>query len=292
MSVLERYVAPGRLISVDGARVHVLEAGTGSRTIVFESGMGGNLLDWTRVMATLPDPIHRLAYDRAGLGWSEARSGPRSPARIVDELEAVLRSAGTEPPYIFVAHSMGCRYVRLFQARHPDLVVGLVLVDGFHESWDVAVGPEALASFIRARIQFWRLAALLGRLGIVRLLGPRIVSLLGPDYREMPRAERARYAELLAQAPALRVASDELRRGGDSNDILRAASLGDLPLVVITHGVPFRDSTQERAWQEGQSEMTARSSHGRLVQAAKSAHSVMIAEPGLVVDAIRELLGS
>jgi pimeloyl-ACP methyl ester carboxylesterase len=275
---------------VDGRQVHIVEAGEGSPTIVFESGMGGNVLDWTRAMAALPASIHGLAYDRAGLGWSEARSGPRPPDRIANELEAVLRAAGTEPPYIFVAHSMGSRYVRLFAARHPDAVAGLVLVDGFHETWDSAVGPEALASFIRARIQFWRLAALLGRLGIVRLLGPRTVSLLGPDFRDMPRADRARYAALLAESPALRVASDELRHGGDSNDVLGGASLGDLPLAVITHGVAFRDATQERAWQESQVEMAARSSRGHLVRAAKSGHSVMIAEPDVVVEAIEGLV--
>lgn len=291
MGALSRYRPPGRLVTVDGGQVHIVEAGVGSPTIVFESGMGGNVLDWTGVMAALPASIHRLAYDRAGLGWSEARPGPRSPDRIADELAAVLHAAGTKPPYIFVAHSMGSRYVRLFTTRHPDAVVGLVLVDGFHETWDVAVGPKALTSFIDARIQFWRLAALLGRLGIVRLLGRRTVSLLGPDFRDMPRDERARYAALLAEAPALHVASDELRHGGDSNDVLSAASLGELPLVVIAHGVPFRDATQEHAWQESQVEMTARSNRGRLVRAARSAHSVMIAEPDAVVDAIEELVG-
>lgn len=291
MTALDRYEPPGRLLTVDGSRVHIVEAGVGSPTIVFLSGMGGNVLDWTRVMAALPAPIHRLAYDRAGLGWSEARPGPRSPDRIADELGAVLRAAGTEPPYILVAHSMGSRYVRLFASRHPDAVVGLVLVDGFHESWDVAVGPKALAAFINGRIQFWRFAALLGRLGIARLLGPRTVSLLGPDFREMPQAERGRYAALLAESPALQVASDELRHGGDSNDVLAGASLGEMPLVVIAHGVPFPDATQERAWQESQVEMAARSNRGRLVRAARSAHSVMIAEPEVVVDAIEELVG-
>jgi pimeloyl-ACP methyl ester carboxylesterase len=263
----------------------------GESTIVFRVGHGWQRarLDESDGGAARRDAL--LGYDRAGLGWSEARPGPRSPDRIADELGAVLRAAGTEPPYIFVAHSMGSRYVRLFATRHPDSVVGLVLVDGFHESWDVAVGADAIASFINARIQFWRLVALLGRLGIVRLLGPRMVSLLGPDFRDMPRAERARYAAPLAESPALQVASDELRHGGDSNDVLGRASLGNLPLVVVAHGVPFRDATQERAWQESQLELTARSSRGRLVRAARSAHSVMIAEPDVVVAAIEELVG-
>jgi pimeloyl-ACP methyl ester carboxylesterase len=291
MSAVDRYRPPGRRISVDEGHVHLVEAGTGGPTVVFESGMGGNSLDWTRVMRGVPGEVHCLAYDRAGLGWSDPRPEPRSPARIVDELDAVLRATRAEPPYIFVAHSMGCRYVRLFAARQPEVVAGLVLVDGYHESWDDAVGPQALASFVNARIRFWRMVALLGRLGIVRALGPRLVPLLGPDYRDMPRGERARYVEILAEQRSLRVAGEELRHGGDSSDVLREMRFGDTPVIVIAHGVPFPDPTQELAWQESQAEMSARSNHGRLLRAARSAHAVMIAEPDVVIDAIVELLG-
>ena len=287
MSAVDRYGSPGQQIPLDGGSVHVVASGTGNPTVVFESGMGGNLLDWTAVTAALPSTVHLLAYDRAGLGWSDPRPGPRTPERIVDELETVLGATGTDPPYVFVAHSMGARYARLFATRHPGDVAGLVLVDGYHESWDAAVGPEALASFITARLRLWRLVGLLARVGVVRLLGGRLVSLLGPDYRHMPDTERSRYVAMLAEGRALQVAGDELRHGGDSSDTLRHASLGDLPLVVITHGVPFRNEMQEQAWQASQLEMAARSSRGRLVRAARSAHSVMIAEPQVVLDAIQ-----
>ena len=282
---------PGRLVPVDGRRVHVLEAGKGSPTVIFEAGMGGNVLDWSRLWEILPGSLHRLAYDRAGLGWSDPGPEPRSPATIVDELEALLRELGAEQPYIFVAHSMGSRYARLFAARHPGHVGGLVLVDGYHEGWDAAVGSAGVESFIRGRLRFWDAVALAGRLGVVRLLGGRLVSLLGPDFRAMPRDERRRYVEMLADPAALRVSGEELRHGGDSNEQLRVASFGSNPVVVISHGVPFRDAAQDRAWQESQEELVARSSRGRLVRAAASAHSVMIAEPALVADGIGHVLG-
>ena len=291
MSAADRYEPPGKMIAVEGRLVHALEGGTGSPTIVFESGMGGNLLDWTRVIAALPPRLHHFAYDRAGLGWSAPGPDPRSPARIVTELEAALAAARIDPPYVLVAHSMGCRYARLLALRHPAEVAGLVLVDGYHEAWDAAVGPQAVESFISARIRFWRTAAVLGRLGIVRLLGRRLVPLLGPDFRQLPETERARYIEVLTAPRALDVAADELRHGGDSSDDLRDANLGDVPVVVIAHGLPFRDTTQERAWQDSQVEMAARSSRGRLIRAAGSSHSVMIAEPNVVVEAIVGLVG-
>ena len=47
MSAMERYKPPGLLISVADGRLHIVEAGAGSPTVVFETGMGAGLLDWT-----------------------------------------------------------------------------------------------------------------------------------------------------------------------------------------------------------------------------------------------------
>ena len=289
MDARMRYKAPGRRVSVNGRDVHVVERGTGPQTVVFEAGVGGNSLDWLGVMTALPTSLHLVAYDRLGLGWSDSPSDARTPVRIVDELEALLRAIGADPPYVFVAHSLGCRYLRLFTARHPESVAALVLVDGFHESWDEAVGPAALASFVSARARVYRLAALMSRTGIMRLLGRRGVSLFGPDFRGLPHDQRAPYAALLAQPRAMDVAIDELRRSGESNAALADASLGDMPLTVMTHGLAFPDAIQERAWQDSQSEMAARSSRGRLISAPDAGHSIMIASPALVADAIKEV---
>jgi pimeloyl-ACP methyl ester carboxylesterase len=268
--------------------MHVLERGSGGPTAVFEAGVGGNALDWMAVMAALPAGLRLIAYDRLGLGWSDQPLRPRAPDRIVDEFEALLREIRAEPPLVLVAHSQGCRYVRLYASRHPGSVAGLVLVDGFHETWDEAVGPAALAAFIRARARLYRLVAFMSRIGIMRLLGGRGVSLLGPDFRGLQHDQRARYAAVATRSRAMETAIDELRLSGESNAKLADASFGELPLTVITHGLPFRDPDQERAWQESQKEMAARSSRGRLVLAPDAGHSIMIASPQLVADAIAE----
>lgn len=289
MDVRRRFPAPGRHVSVDGRSVHVVERGTGPGTVVFEAGVGGNSLDWLAVMAALPARLHLVGYDRLGLGWSDPPSAPRTPGQIVDELEALLRAVAPDPPYVLVAHSQGCRYARLFTARHPESVAGLVLVDGFHESWDEAVGPAALAAFMTARVRLYRSVALMSRTGIMRLLGRRGVSLLGPDFRSFPHEERSRYAALLAQPRAMQTAIEELRHSGESSAALRDAPFGDLPLMVLTHGLAFPDATQERAWQDSQVEMAARSSRGRLISAPGAGHSIMVASPRLVADAIEEV---
>jgi pimeloyl-ACP methyl ester carboxylesterase len=286
MSARQRFPAPGRFVDVDGRLVHVVEGGTGDVAVVFESGMGGNVLDWTTVLDELPPGVRTVAYDRAGLGWSDPPRIERSPTVIVDELEAVLAAVGAPGPYVLVAHSLGARYVRLFTQRHPRDVAGLVLVDGYHETWDSAIGSQALASFIAARVRMWQGVSLLSRLGIVRLLGSRGAAIFGPDLRGLPTNDRARFAAMLSQPDSLRTAGDELRRAADSNDVLASQTYGDMPLRAITHSVPFPDAEQERAWQESQAEMATHSSVGEVIRAEDAGHYVMVARPSLVVEQI------
>ena len=52
---------------------------------------------------------------------------------IVQDLRTLLRAAGEKGPYVLVGASMGGIYVRVFQMRYPDEVVGMVLVDPTHE---------------------------------------------------------------------------------------------------------------------------------------------------------------
>lgn len=287
-----QFAAPGSLVTVNGHQVHYLEAGSGSPTVVFEAGMGGNHLDWQEVKARLSPATHAFFYDRAGLGWSEPRPELRTPQQVVRELEALLEAVDVGPPYVLVGHSMGARYVRLFARLHPEKVVGMVAVDGYNEAFDAAIGPDKLRAFIDGRARFYGMVGRLHRLGLVRLLGGRLVSLLGPDFKRMPASERDRYVTVLSQPLAMVAATDELRRGGEANDELAVASLGDLPLVVLTHAIPFPDKEQERAWQASEEDLRSRSTRGSLVVAEGAAHSVMLARPDLVHDAIDRVIAA
>jgi hypothetical protein len=75
----------------------------------------------------------------------------------------------------------------------------------------------------------------------------------------------------------------------------------DIPLVVLTHGraiaaQAFPNVTPEQAvrieslWLELQRELAGRSSQGRLVIAEKSGHYVHYEQPGLVIQAIRDVV--
>jgi pimeloyl-ACP methyl ester carboxylesterase len=123
----------GELVDIGGGRrMHILCEGpaSGRPLVVLEAGIWGFSAGWDAVQKKLADRgVRSCAYDRAGLGFSDPGPEPRDGLAIVEDLEALLKAHGDNGPYVLVAHSMGGLHVRFFALRHPDKVVGLVLVD-------------------------------------------------------------------------------------------------------------------------------------------------------------------
>jgi pimeloyl-ACP methyl ester carboxylesterase len=89
-------------------------------------------------------------------------SGGRAPC--------AARAASVPKPYILVGYSLGGRYIRLYTHQYPEDVMGLVLVDAYHQAFDTGLGKEHLRVFLRNRARQYRLLDAVARLGIARLL--------------------------------------------------------------------------------------------------------------------------
>jgi pimeloyl-ACP methyl ester carboxylesterase len=122
-----------RMIGVDGVTVRVWTAGlerrvAGQPVIVVEAGGGAGLDTWQPVFADLATLGPVIAYDRLGLGQSDA--DPKTPtlARNAETLHDVLRSLAP-PPYVLVGHSLGGVIIRGFSSLYPGETAGLVYLD-------------------------------------------------------------------------------------------------------------------------------------------------------------------
>jgi pimeloyl-ACP methyl ester carboxylesterase len=71
-----------------------------------------------------------------------------------------------------------------------------------------------------------------------------------------------------------------------------AGSLGDLPIVVLSHGQPFPGpfAVLETNWAEGQRRLAAASSNSQLIVSAKSNHMIHEDDPELIVESVRNML--
>jgi pimeloyl-ACP methyl ester carboxylesterase len=120
---------PERFVDVDGTLFQIYEKGTGHPTVIFESGMASGIDSWN----SIPDSISRIttvfAYNRAGIGQSEATENERTIPNMVSELRLLLKKEKINPPYIYVAHSMGSYLARYFAVHYPVEVAGILLID-------------------------------------------------------------------------------------------------------------------------------------------------------------------
>ncbi len=295
------FPAPGEMIQVGDHMLHVIRSGEGP-TVVFENGPGGMGLDWSLVMPSVSEFGTTVAYDRAGLGWSEPTEGPRDIAHLVEDLKVMLDSIETAGPYVLVGHSYGGLIVRAFAYAYPDEVAGLVLVDAAHEDQldfypsEYAAKAESMGQMM-ARMR-WVYRAVSGS-GIPALF-PSMMSNPVADKLGSEVATARRAATVMDSSHSV-ASTDEMAALLVSLGQVREmrGPLGDIPVRIISHGRPVGadagvppglEEAVEEAWQSMQRDLLDISTDTRLEVAEDSGHDIHLEQPGLVVAAVRELL--
>lgn len=284
-----RYPPPGRLVRVDGHKLHILRAGVGAPAVVFDAGAGGWSMDWFAVHAAVAEFTSACAYDRAGLGWSEPGPPPRDARTIARELYALLRNAPVPAPWVLVGHSMGGVHMRVFAAEHPREVVGLVLVDSSHPE-QMRRLPSGVTRLLRSTRRLTTVGRFTAPFGLPRIVHRPMATTGLPSH--LQRAVTA----VGYRSAAYRTVRDELFVIDESLKQAADATLPEgLPLAVVTAGKPQRlpgvdDAEFLATWHELQTELAALSSHSRQYIAARSGHYVQIDDPDLVVRAIRDIV--
>jgi pimeloyl-ACP methyl ester carboxylesterase len=277
------YPPRGRMVDVGGHRWRIDCVGAGSPTVVLDAGLGETGLDWSLVQPGIGTLTRVCAYDRAGMGWSEAGAGPRTPARIAGELHALLGAAGVGPPYVLVGHSLAGKYARMFAARYPGEVAGLVLVDGRPEHVDEMTSPAEQRAFAGAVGAQARAYGWARRLGVARLAGRWLGGTAA-----MPDRLRTEMALLAVRPGAIGATAAEARARADGDAELRAAgSLGDRPLAVLVSGQSARMTPH---WEEGQRRQAGLSTDSQLIVVKGSSHFIHWDAPQVVVDAVRSVV--
>lgn len=288
-----QYPAPGKLVDVGGYRMHIHCIGEGSPTVVMEAGLNDFSLQWSAVQAEIGQFAKVCVYDRAGFGWSETSPHPRTVAAMVSELHTLLQNAEVEGPYVMVGHSFGGILVREFAHQYPDEVTGMVLVDSAHEHHFVRI--PAFATLTEAMASQFKLFASLNSFGIMALSPTQIPA------RGLEGEALEQYRALLATTDyfsAAMIESSSFLAEYSNGSTQKLKSLGDLPLIVLTRGLPDSLpilSEQENAqydatWHELQRELVGLSSNGRQVIAQNSGHYIQLDEPNLVIEAVRGLI--
>jgi pimeloyl-ACP methyl ester carboxylesterase len=255
------YEGKGSLVSVDGRWIYLSCQGSGGPTVILESGLGETSTYWGWIAPRVARDTRVCFYDRAGRGRSDEAPSPQDGVGVATDLHAAL--AHVPGPFVLVGHSSGAQYVRIFAARYPTEVVGVVLLDP--QPAEVFARLPIFPTFYRV---FRRVSALLpplARLGVARLISladseglPQESRNLRRVYSSSPHSARSLRDEF-AQLPTA------LRQAG------AVRSLGDKPLIVVTAA---RDA--EIGWLPLQDEMATLSRNSLHLVLPNATHSSLI----------------
>jgi len=240
----------GRLVDVGGHRLYIECTGSGSPTVVLQSGLGESSSYWARIAPAVAQATTVCVYDRAGHGRSDEPAGPQDGIALATDLHTLLERAGVPGPYVLVGHSSGGPYVRVFAARYPDQVAAMVLLDAQPADAFTAL-PDYPGTYRSLRLAYG-LGPSLARVG---LLG---IALGLPADQSTPAAARGARDELAALPSALQQAQ-------------ALTSLGDRPLIVVTAG-----SGQQAGWLAAQDSMTSLSTSSVHRVVATATHNSLI----------------
>jgi len=134
---------PGRLIDVGGYRLNLYCQGKGGPTILFFAGGGWGAAGFSNIQPALARHGRVCSYDRAGQGFSDI--GPLEPPidQAVRDARMMMAKAGETGPFIAVGWSLGGMEARQFATDHPELVAGLVTIDGSAFDEEPLTGEES-----------------------------------------------------------------------------------------------------------------------------------------------------
>ena len=301
------YMRAYRLVEIEpGRRMNIYCTGSGSPTVVFDSGLTDAASAWALIQPAISARTRACSYDRAGVAFSDPGRRPGSSGNIVDDLRKLLAQAGISPPYLLVGHSYGGMNVRLFAHVHPEEVQGLVLVDPTHEDWSEGfrkIDPRTSEEWRQARLprlQQLRECVAAAQTGFIpgsQLAekcsyprDPHLSDAINDVYQVLFMRPGFQAAQLGEEESVFTTSADELRRA--------RASLGDLPLVVLTRA-PFQPGpgepkelrdAKDQFWVSLHQDLATLSSRGvhRVVPGA--GHYIQMDQPAAVTQAILDVL--
>ncbi|KAH8725271.1 mitochondrial integral membrane protein-like protein [Phaeosphaeriaceae sp. PMI808] len=187
--------------------------------------------------------ISRYCYwDRPGYAFSDNAPSPHSAGMSADALSEALARVGEEGPWILVSAGTGSIVSQIFSSRHLKQVVGILLVDPFHEDLLYRIGSPSRGFMLWA----W---GVISPLGTVRLTGALFKGRTREDRVYGRNAyQSGKYIKAQLQE---NLVADSLSK----NEVVSARNIQsvDTPLAVVSSGIEVRRSTE---WKRKQKDLT------------------------------------
>jgi pimeloyl-ACP methyl ester carboxylesterase len=292
----QQLAPPGQMVDVGGLRLHALVRGQGTPAVILEPALGGFALQYAHIQSAVSAFTLVLAYDRAGQGWSDCSSNPRTPVNLAGELKALLGRLDLQPPYVLVGHSFGGLLARFYAGFYPQEVAGVVLIDSSHERlYDSFPDIDKMVNQAAWGVRLMRIVSRLG-------LGKQLTKMsLGSAAKSLSKEDLNSFLTVASQPKHHEAMLAEFSQHrfyfGPQSEVPRR--LGDTPLMVVTAGNSVSDQDkiggmtgeQVKALHERlQKDLVQLSSQGEQLIIPGASHLSILTQPeyvAQVVEAIR-----
>ncbi|GAB3907748.1 alpha/beta fold hydrolase [Larkinella knui] len=120
------------IVDTDAYKLHFRILKGKNPPILFESGGGQDASQWDSIATAVHHRLQAtvITYDRAGFGQSSFDTAGYTILQEIKSLEAALQQFGyRDNNLLLVGHSLGGFYNRVYAARNPNQVKGIILVD-------------------------------------------------------------------------------------------------------------------------------------------------------------------
>lgn len=292
--------APGRLIDVNGIKIHINCTGSanGQPPIIIESGMGSPSFSFYWLQEHLSATNKVCTYDRPGLVWSDESGLPNDAETVSTLLHTLVDKAGIKKPFVLAGHSFGGLIMRVYADKYPDDIAALAFLDVSHPDQQERMNfpkEEPVSDWIFAAFDIY------ASLGLLHVFNPTIEGGipegLFPDEiteqfmfylngAKLPAAAKAEYLGFELSLAQARKVQD----------------LGDIPTVVVVASQkvlqedipPFMNMTPDELAEKTlglQQEIAALSSNSKLFKIDEADHGTLVMDKAITVktaDYIRE----
>ena len=321
--ILAANPAPGKMVDVGGYRMHVLAEGepNGKPAVVWMPGAHSAGFAMYHLHAILRQESRSILVDRPGSGWSDPGPFPRTTAVEAEEIVTALKNAGEKGPFVLAGHSMGGLLVANIARRHPELIAGLVMLDGTPPD---AINYAPPNPYVTQMQRDAVLAALTRLFGIHPALAQRLWGKeeTDPAFKELDRIIRSRLGPAMTTMETLENGAKssvagasifaELLPGGMGYEtVVFDGDLGDLPLFLAAPRdlVEFAAVSKAIAAQSGKADpamadtarmlrfytrtreryMATSSRSERLYAPAGTGHNFVYETPEFAAEAVRRM---
>jgi len=297
---LDAYARPANLVDIGGRKLNLRCSGSGTPTVMLESGATTDSLTWFKVQPLLARTTTVCSYDRAGYGFSDDGPRPRDIDADAADLHALIHAAHLALPVVLVGHSLGTNIVRRYADKHAADVAGIVLVDPppqhiseFSASW-VKTDDEMHEKVI-AFATLCEKAASAGQLQ--KPTGELEKCIRPPDPNYPPALNAAIHAQK-EKPPFWHTLISEFQTNMTlfEQPVSPKESHGAMPLIVLTADSSFADappdgkSAMESAQQKTHKLIVATSTRGERRWVTESSHDMQFDQPQAIVTAVGDVI--